>query len=168
MTGGNSEEDIRREEETRVEDDGPEERSGRAQGWSAPFGELQDMMEELVDGFRGLTPTAYVRYPRLEMAQTDESYVVWLDLPGVREEDLEVSALGDELTVSGQRRRPEYPEGAQIRRSERSYGRFRRVVRFPADVDPDGIKARLKSGVLNVTLPRHVESEGRTIDVETE
>lgn len=145
--------------------DGGEQTS---RGWSSPFGDLQELVEEFVDGFRGLSPTAYVRYPRMEMAATEENYIVWMDLPGVGSDDLEVSALGDELTVSGDRRRPEYPEGARVRRSERSYGRFRRVVSLPGDVDADGIRARLDAGVLRVILPRRVDAEGRTIEVETD
>ena len=141
------------------------EESGRR---TSPFLDLQEMMEELVDGFRGFSPAAYGRYPRMEMVETGNTYEVWMDVPGVAREDLSVSALGDELTVSGQRKRPSHPEDAHVRRSERSYGRFRRVVRLPADVDAEGIRAKLEGGVLRVSLPRRVGTEGRTIDVEAE
>ena len=136
--------------------------------WTSPFGEIQEMMEDLVDGFRGFSPAAYARYPRMEMVEAADSYHVWMDVPGVVREDLSISALGDELTVGGQRMRPEYPEDSNVRRSERSYGRFRRVVRLPADVDSEGIRARLEAGVLHVTLPRKVDTEGRKIDVEAD
>ncbi len=134
-------------DEPRVEEEGAQDADvddGKetSQGWSSPFGDLQELV--------------------------DDSYIVWMDLPGVDSDDLHVSALGDELTVSGHRRRPEYPEGARVRRSERSYGSFRRIVRLPADVDGDGIRARLVAGVLRIILPRQVDAEGRTIEVETD
>jgi HSP20 family protein len=89
-----------------------------------------------------------------------------MDVPGVGREDLKLSAVGDQLTVRGERRRPDYLEGTRVIRSERSYGRFRRVVRLPADVDPQGIKASLDAGVLQVSLPRRGTDEGLTIEVE--
>ncbi len=160
--------DEPRVEEESVQEADVDDGEETSQGWSSPFGDLQELVEDLVDGFRGLSPTAYVRYPRMEMAATDDSYIVWMDLPGVDSDDLQVSALGDELTVSGHRRRPEYPEGARVRRSERSYGSFRRIVRLPADVNGEGIRARLVAGVLRIILPRRVDAEGRTIEVETD
>ena len=144
------------------------EAGGPSHGWSWPLPDLQEMMEEIVDGLRDLSPTAYVRYPRIEIARTPQGYLVSLDVPGVRREDLDLSALGDELTVRGQRRRPEYETGTQVSRSERSYGKFRRVVKLPADVDPTGIRARLEAGVLQVTLPARADVEGRKIEVEAE
>ncbi|MEE8572975.1 MAG: Hsp20 family protein, partial [Gemmatimonadota bacterium] len=96
-------------EEPKVEEEGGQEADvdgeDTSQSWSSPFGDLQELVEDFVDGFRGLSPTAYVRYPRMEMAATDDSYIVWMDLPGVDSDDLQVSALGDELTVSGHRHR---------------------------------------------------------------
>jgi HSP20 family protein len=152
-------------EDPRLDEEGMEEGAHRR---FSPFGELQGMMEDLVDGFRGFTPAAYARYPRMEMVETADFYHIWMDVPGVVRNELNVSALGDELTVSGQRKRPQYPADANVRRSECSYGRFRRVVRLPADVDGEAIRAKLKSGVLRVTLPRRVDTEGRTIDVEAD
>lgn len=141
---------------------------GGGSRWTAPFPDLQEVMDEVVDGFRSLAVGMPSRHPRLEVAESEGVFLVWLELPGVRLEDLEVSARGDELVVAGQRRRPEYPEGAQVRRSERMYGRFRRIVRLPADVDADGIRARLEAGLLLVTVPRGAGSEGRRIRVESE
>lgn len=172
MTEGSGGEEPRANESRRKADEADAGREGGpgegSHWWSSPFGELQEMMEDLVEGFRGVSPAVHARYPRLEMVETGDAYDVWLDVPGVEREDLKVSALGDELTVHGLRRRPEYPESANVRRSERSYGRFRRVLRLPADVDAEGIRAKLETGVLRVTLPRRVEAEGRTIDVETD
>jgi HSP20 family protein len=160
MMNEEMEDEVGRAEEDATRDTGS--------AWSAPFTEFQDMMDDVLDGFRSLAPGAHARHPRLELAETADAYLVWLDLPGVAQEDLEVSARADELTVVGQRRRPEIPEDAQVRRSERVYGRFRRVVRLPAYVDASGVRARLEAGVLQVTVPRRVESEGHRVDVETD
>lgn len=157
------------EETDELREDAAEEAeagAGWPHGWTSPLTDLQQMMEDLVDGFRELSPTAYVRYPRIEIGSTQEGYLVAMDVPGVKPEDLDLSAEGDELTVHGTRRRPEYAEGTRISRSERAYGRFRRAIRLPGDVDPRGIKARLDAGVLLVTLPRRGRDEGVKIEVE--
>jgi len=161
MEGADDTDDAGR---ARTESEGRE--SAGWHGWASPLGDLQDMMDDLVEGFRELSPTAYVRYPRIEIGRTPGGYIVAMDVPGVKREDLDLSAVGDQLTVRGERRRPEYPEGTRLHRSERSYGRFRRVIRLPADVEPQGIKARLEGGVLFVTLPRRGDDKGVAIEVE--
>ncbi len=142
--------------------DGPDERPGRA----GPFAELQEMVEDLVEGILQVAPGGAVRFPRVELVRTATEYWVMLDLPGVERADVELTTIGDELTVSGTRERPAYPDGARVRRSERHYGHFRRTLRLPGDADAGGIQARLASGVLHVRVPRRTGAATRRIDIE--
>jgi HSP20 family molecular chaperone IbpA len=148
------------------------EEAGReqARGWSpwTSFTEIQDTVSDMVDSaLRGVAPIGGGR-PRYDLVQVpEEGYWVLIDLPGVEKADLEVRTVGDELTVSGRRRRPDLPDGSEVRRSERGFGHFRRTLRLPADVVATGIKAKLESGVLRVTLPRRAESAEVQVEVET-
>ena len=89
-----------------------------------------------------------------------------MDLPGVHKADLEVTADGDELTIVGQRRRPELPEESEVLGSGRDYGRFQREIRMPADVDHGRIRAKLEHGVLKLVLPRKREAERTRVQIE--
>lgn len=138
---------------------------GRA-GWSGLW-ELQETVTEMVDSaIRGLASPG-ARFPRHDLVRLPSGgYRISFDLPGVAKADLDVTTVGDELTVSGERPRPELPEGAELLRSERGFGRFRRTVRMPPDVDAGGVRARLDDGVLEITLPRRGDSREQTIEVE--
>ncbi|MFQ5889229.1 MAG: Hsp20/alpha crystallin family protein [Gemmatimonadota bacterium] len=135
-------------------------------GWAAPFSELHDLVGDFLEGVRIFPPGAG-RAPRIDMVRTAEEYRIFVDLPGVRKDDLEVSTVGDEITISGKRRRPQLAEGAEVIRTEREYGRFRRTLHAPADVDTARVRAKLEDGVLRLTLPRRTEAEKKQIDIET-
>lgn len=139
--------------------------SGPAEG-KGPLGEIQGFVEEMFETIRTFGPTVPGRHPRMEMAESSDAYHIQLDLPGVSKGSIDVSTVGDELRLSGRRSRPEYPDGAVVQRTERTYGRFQRSFRIPADADPDGIRARLEDGILEIRLPRHGGGEGRKVSID--
>jgi HSP20 family protein len=104
--------------------------------------------------------------PQIEVAQRGDQLVVRADLPGLDEGDIELSILDDALVIEGERRleREETREG--LYRSERRYGRFRRVVPLPDGVDPDTVSATFHNGVLEVRLSvPEQRREGRRIEI---
>lgn len=133
--------------------------------WSS-FTEIQETVADLVDtAIRNVYPQG--RHPRYDLIELPgEGYRVLFDLPGLEKDDVDVSATEGELVVQGTRPRPELPAGAEVHRSERPYGRFRRAVRLPRDVRLDGISARMREGVLEVTLPRQGGGEAQRVEVE--
>jgi HSP20 family protein len=131
-----------------------------------PLGEIQGFVEEMFETIRTFGPTVPGRHPRMEMAESSDAYYIQLDLPGVSKESLDVNAVGDELRLSGRRSRPEYPDGAVVQRTERTYGRFQRSFRIPGDADPDGIRAKLEDGILQIRLPRHGGGGGRKVSID--
>lgn len=147
-------------------DDGTSVEDDARSGWSS-FAEIQETVADLVDtAIRNVYPQAG-RHPRYDLLEVPgEGYRVLFDLPGLEKNDVEVSATEGELVVQGTRARPELSAGAEVHRSERPYGRFRRAVRLPRDVRVDGISARMKEGVLEVTLPRQGEGEAQRVVVE--
>lgn len=132
-----------------------------------PFADnIHGLVDDILEGVRNFTPVASVRYPRYDFVETPEAYLVVFDLPGVKRDEISVTTEGEDVVLTGERSRPEWGEGAAVRRSERPYGGFRRALRLPADVRIDEIKARLEEGVLIVTLPRHTEPSARKVDIE--
>jgi HSP20 family protein len=108
-----------------------------------------------------LPTTGFV--PRTDVEERDDAYVVELELPGVRESDVEVSLAGRRLIVSGERKEKE--RLGLLRRRTRSVGRFYYEVELPGDVDEDGVTASLDEGVLTVTLPKAESERVRGIKV---
>ncbi len=132
-----------------------------------PLSDIQDLVGELMDGVRAFAPGSGARFPRYDLVETANEYFLTFDLPGLSRDEVEIITQGDQVIVSGDRERPELSEGDQVRRTERQFGRFRRSVRVPADVELDAVRARLTDGVLTVTLPRRSDHPGRKVDIDT-
>ena len=158
-TGGGSESDAG---EPASGDDG----RSRRDAWEKGLSEFQDVVGDILGSIRNI-PAVGGRYPRHDLIRVPgEGYWVFMDLPGVEKADLEVTTSGDDLTVAGERRRPELPEESEVLGSGRDYGRFEREMRMPGDVDHTRIRARLESGVLKLVLPRRREAERTRVEIE--
>jgi HSP20 family protein len=144
-----------------------------APGGVEPSGEWNpfEMMRELMttwDPFRELTRTmpAGVEFiPSFELKERKDAFVLKADLPGVREDDLDVSLTGNRLTISGKREEEKKEEGDRYYTYERSYGSFSRSFTLPEGVDAEHIEAELKEGVLNLTIPKRPEVQPKKISL---
>lgn len=103
--------------------------------------------------------------PAADMFETDDAYVVEMELPGFGRDDIDVAVEEDALTVSG-RREAETREDGNYHLRERSVGQFSRSFTLPASIDPDAVEARFDGGVLRVNLPKHEEARTRKIEVD--
>jgi HSP20 family protein len=92
--------------------------------------------------------------PRFEVKETEDAYVISADLPGVKEEELELTVEDDLLTIAGSRKAEESKEGDSYYVCERHYGAFSRSFRLPEGIDSDKVEADLKDGVLSVNLAK--------------
>ncbi|MCC6555091.1 MAG: Hsp20/alpha crystallin family protein [Polyangiaceae bacterium] len=110
---------------------------------------------------------ARVFSPDIEVKETHDRYLFCADVPGMRDEDVEVSVSGNRLTISGRREetKEEGEEGAQYHVYERSYGSFTRSFVLPEGVNLEGIKADLKSGVLQVEVPKRAVTPSKHIPI---
>lgn len=150
--------------------EGPGEGSrARASGrgmWTDAFADVQEIVNDVVENVRGF-PLSGSRYPRLDLYRVgDEGYRAFVDLPGVAKGEVDVTTMGDELTIEGERRRPTASESAELLRSERGYGHFRRSLRMPPDVDPSGVRAEMHEGVLEIHLPRASQAEAHKVEID--
>lgn len=92
--------------------------------------------------------------PPSEAVTSKDAYVIEVELPGVKEQDIHVEVHGDQVTVSGEKRSARNEKTDSYIFSERTYGAFRRSFRFPPDVDETGIEAHSEDGILRLTLPK--------------
>ena len=106
--------------------------------------------------------------PRADVSETDQAYLVSLDLPGLAREAVTLTLEDGELRISGERAAPASTgaEAAQYHRVERRYGKFFRSFRFKSDLDVEAVSARFENGVLTVTIPKAAERQPRRIEIE--
>lgn len=103
--------------------------------------------------------------PSMDVTESDTQYSVWLDLPGLKIEDIKIELHEDRLTISGSRAVVERNEGTQFHREERSFGDFRRALVLPKSVDIDKVEASYDAGVLEVVVPKVAKAQPRTVEI---
>lgn len=129
-----------------------------------PFRMIRSLLG--ADPFAGLvSPVVEAFVPDIEIKETADAYVIQADLPGVREEDLDVSITGNRLTVSGKREEEERREEDQFFAYERSYGMFSRAFTLPDEADRERVSADLTQGVLRVVVPKKAEMQARKVEI---
>ena len=132
-----------------------------------PFRVMRDVLRW--DPFRELEAAVGGDYglfaPSFDVKEDKDGYVFRADLPGVKEEDLEISLTGNRLTISGKREQEKREQGETYYASERSYGSFSRAFTLPDGTDAENVKAELKNGVLQVTVPKKPEVQPRKITI---
>ena len=104
--------------------------------------------------------------PDFEVKETPEAFIFRADLPGVRDEDLEITMRGNQLFVTGKREAEQRRDDDRFYVYERSYGTFTRTFTLPEGVDTDNIRAELDRGVLQLTIPKKPETQPKKIAVK--
>lgn len=105
--------------------------------------------------------------PSFEVTETKDGYLFKADVPGVKENDLEVSLTGNRLTISGKREAEKREQVETYYTYERSYGSFTRSFTLPDGVDTTAISADLKDGVLTLSVKKSPEAQPKRIAVQT-
>jgi HSP20 family protein len=129
--------------------------------------DLQDRMGQLMEGLFSLVPSAVaLRLPMTpaDIEETDDAYVVDLDLPGVKPGDVNVEVRENELRIAGELK--EKDRKGIVRRQTRRVGEFEHVVAVPGEVDPDKVDAKLSDGVLTVRLGKSRIRQPRRVEIK--
>ena len=103
--------------------------------------------------------------PPVDVQEVGDSLVLRAELPGVKEEDIDISFADGVLTLKGERQFEKESQDKTWHRIERSYGSFTRSFTMPRTVDPAGITAGFKDGVLEIKVPKREESKPRQIKI---
>lgn len=139
------------------------------------FREMDTLRKEMDELFRGLgsgtVETAFLpgvgthRYPRINLGEDQENYILEALLPGVDEKDLELSITGNTLTLSGERGEEKATDGQTWHRRERGFGKFLRTIELPSDIDGKKVSAEYKNGVLTVVLAKAESAKPQKISI---
>ena len=140
-------------------------RSRAVAAWD-PFRELEELTDRVNSLWEANVNGALHGWaPLADVEETDDAYVVEIDLPGVRREDIDIE-LGDrQLTVSGELKEKE--RTGILRRRTRRVGRFQYSVTLPGEVDADQVSAQLDDGVLTVRVPKPEQARPRRIQISS-
>jgi len=134
-------------------------------GAIAPLEDLYREVDSLVQNIFDPEDRTTKFTPFANLAETETTYELTLDLPGVNPDDVTVELNEGKLVVAGERKSETEESGKTFHRVERRYGHFRRVLSIPAPVDEDGIVAEYRDGVLKVTLPKNEKVKVKRIQV---
>lgn len=111
----------------------------------------------LTSEFEGGLPGTWA--PAVDVLETEDAYLLFAELPGVRRDDIQLQVRDRRLELSG--RRQTLGENRNFLRMERSYGPFRRTFDLGEPVDVDGIAAAFEAGVLRVQIPKRKGGEAQ-------
>ncbi len=109
-------------------------------------------------------PSGGGAYPPMNVFRKGDEFIIITEIPGVKKSDLDLQVKGRTLRLSGQKALA-FPENAAVHRRERLSGRFDRAVTLPVAIDPDGVKAEYRDGVLALFLPRAESDKPRTVRI---
>jgi len=139
--------------------------------------EIDRLFDEAFRGFpnllhgRGEWPeeAAIMLSPSLDIKETEDKYLVSVEVPGVAKEDVDIQIDGNRLTIHGVKKQEKKEEKENYRCVERHYGSFERTLSLPQDANVDDINASFKDGVLSIDIKRkaaNTAKESRKIDVK--
>jgi HSP20 family protein len=130
------------------------------------FEEMDRLQRDMNRVFSNFTPRQSAPgFPAVNLWGGEDSLVVTAEIPGISADQIDISVVGETLTIKGERAPESLPEGAFYHRQERGYGQFSRTVEVPYPVDAERVSAALENGVLVVELPRVEADKPRKITV---
>jgi HSP20 family protein len=138
-----------------------------------PFREITSLQERMNQLFNDFFPemnepsslAASWFAPKTDIYEEDDRIVLDMELPGMREEDLNLTLEGNSLTVSGERKMEKERKQDRYHRIERSYGSFSRTFSLPATVDQNAVDARFENGILHVSMTKRADARPRQIKI---
>jgi HSP20 family protein len=134
-----------------------------------PFRELEDWERRFDDLFGrpfGRWPVEEKGWmPAVDVFEKEDKFVVKAELPGMKEDDIDVSVIGDTLSIKGEKKTETEIKDEDYYRCERSYGSFYRSIPIPSNVDANKIEASFEDGILEVALPKSAKVKPKKIAV---
>lgn len=134
------------------------------------FGDLRREMDRLFEDFTRPFDGGFLRgaaaFPALNVWEDADKVYAEAEMPGVKLEDVEVTVVGNELSIKGTRR-PQREGNMTLHRQERVTGEFARFLTLPVVVNAEKVEAVMKDGVLTITLPKADQAKRKRIEVKT-
>lgn len=120
---------------------------------------FQKEMNNFIEDFFGSSDLAIAQdfganlFP-VDIQETDDKYLLAVDVPGMKENDIDIDFHKDTITIKGEKKSESESKDASSIRCERSYGKFQREISFDEPIDQSKIKAELKDGVLRINVAK--------------
>ena len=143
-----------------------------------PFREMEDLQRRLSSVF-DLAPirtsplttneenmTVARWAPAVDIIEDEKGYLIKVEIPEVRKEDVKVTVEGGTLTITGERKAEKEEKGRRFHRVERFFGAFERSFNLPDDADDTKVNAEFKDGLLRVHLPKSEKARPKQIEVK--
>ena len=131
-----------------------------------PFRLVDSLFSDVVGTRTGNGGGDLLAQPRMNIEDKGNEIRVTAELPGVSEDDVEVTLDDDMLIIAGEKRQEEEVDEGGMRLVERAFGRFRRAIQLPFAPDPDRVEAQFRDGVLTITAPKNAEQQSRHRQIE--
>ena len=103
-------------------------------------------------------------FPPINIFQQGQDFLAIIELPGINKSDLQIQAKENTIRIAG-RKTVDYQEGASLHRRERVAGEFDRTLTVPVQIDPDGIRAEYRDGILALFMPTAERAKPRSITI---
>ena len=132
--------------------------------FEALLGLQQSLDSSRSSGWLGAGLSGGGSYPPINVFRKGDDFVIVAEVPGIRRSDLDVQVKGRAVRIAGSKS-VSYPEKAAVHRRERASGRFDRAVTLPVEINPDGVKAECRDGILALYLPRAEKDKPRSIQI---
>lgn len=130
---------------------------------------LWDEFDRVFGNFFDSAPVTYstgrLLRPAYDIEESESHYVLSFDLPGMKQEDINIEVKDKVLSISGERKREAKDETGNVRRSERFYGQFERQFALPENVNAEAVEANYEHGVLKIALPKMEEVKPKKIQI---
>jgi len=142
-------------------------------GHDNPLTTLRSEMDRLLDSF-GREPWGALEWPFsrrewgpvVDLQETDEEIVVRAEMPGMEPGQIDLSLVGRQLVIAGEKKQSQEKQEAGAYLSECTYGAFRRTLELPQDVDPDSVSAEYVNGVLTVHVKKSKATATKRIEIK--
>ncbi|MDD3095753.1 MAG: Hsp20/alpha crystallin family protein, partial [Candidatus Marinimicrobia bacterium] len=103
--------------------------------------------------------------PRVEVEENEDEYVMHLEVPGMKKNDIDISVKDNVITISGEKKERVHKKDSQCHLNEICYGKFSRSFQLPNNVDTEKIKGNWESGILSIEIPKTEVAKPRKIEI---
>lgn len=138
-----------------------------------PFREMEDLLERYKRSGRGTVPQKEYEgilsgdwSPVVDITEDKDAFKIKAELPGVEKKDVNVTIENGVLTIKGEKKVEKEEKGDKTHRIECAYGSFLRSFTLPQEIEPDGVDANFKDGVLTMKIPKSEKVKPKQIDVK--
>jgi HSP20 family protein len=140
-------------------------------GWRSAFDELERMRQDMDRLFgqvagRAYWPTHAGVFPLVNVTEDKDHFYIRGEIPGMKSEEINISATGRNLTISGERKIASEGENVRYHRREREDGKFSRVIALPSDIQVGKIEANYVDGILSIKIPKAEEAKPKQIIIK--